>query len=499
MLHLFYNAAVFQVLTSNENNIFTLGYKSEKWSELNSISSAEVRRINDSSWFDIYNTKYVSGHGDLYLVLDRFAFDPTQNITAVSFTDYLSIEIANGNRSNIASIADGPLPWISCEPLLQLNRSNNLHNKIWPENARVTHSFSNVLVRESAIQISRDFLLVVIAFNFLKVAIMLWVLFTDQSEYLVTLGDAASSFLECPDPSTRGQCMLEKGQHLFNLGHRADLDPQVGSYKTFHDRALGIWYPDRLRYSATLPEDRQHFFAIVLIAIGAANFTFPLGNHGVSAWGTASGDTMPFTGGVLFIAWIVNSPQVLLSFCYLALNNICTLMASAEEWNDIANNRKGLRVSRPFGEQRSIYFLQLPYRYAMPLVVTSSVLHWLLSQSFFLVRVEIFERNTAVANDMSKSACGFFSFSLLISFNVALMLLSVIAWIGSRQMQQRLPAAASCSLVISAACHPPKDEVDIHLKQVKWGLVEQASVDGIGHCSLSANPVRKPEVGKIYR
>jgi hypothetical protein len=97
-----------------------------------------------------------------------------------------------------------------------------------------------------------------------------------------------------------------------------------------------------------------------LICIGGANIVFPLASHGVGAWGTASGATMPISGGALRIAWLVNSPQLVLSLCYLALNNICTFLASAEEWNDFARTRKGLRVSRPTAEQRSTYFCSSP-------------------------------------------------------------------------------------------------------------------------------------------
>jgi hypothetical protein len=206
---------------------------------------------------------------------------------------------------------------------------------------------------------------------------------------------------------------------------------------------------------------------------------------------------MPIRGGVLLNAWAVNSPQLVLSMCYLGLNNICTFLASAEEWNNFAHTRKGLRVSQPTGEQRSTYFLQLPYRWATPLMITSGVLHWLLSQSFFLVRVDFFERDSTDPNDKSKSACGFSSLSLLVFFISSFLLMCAIGWAISRRMQQRIPPAASRSLVISASCHPHTDEVDTHLKRVKWGVVEGFGY--VRHCSFSANPVKKPEAGKTYR
>lgn len=216
-------------------------------------------------------------------------------------------------------------------------------------------------------------------------------------------------------------------------------------------------------------------------------------------WSTAADGTVPFNGGVLFNAWKVNFPQIILSFCYLGLNNICTFLASAEEWNNFAHTRKGLRVSRPMAEQRSTYFLQLPYKWAIPLIATSSALHWLLSQTFFLVRVDVYTGDSDTPSNWSRSACGYSSFSLLIFSNVSFLLLCAVGWALFRHMQQKKPSASSCSLVISAACHPPKTEVDTQLKKVKWGAVEQRDVDGAGHCCLSSESVKKPEVGRIYR
>jgi hypothetical protein len=121
--------------------------------------------------------------------------------------------------------------------------------------------------------------------------------------------------------------------------------------------------------------------------VGVINIVFPLGHFGVGAWGAASEDSTNLSEVSIVNAWIANAPQVLLPFCYVGLNNICTFMAAVEEWNHLASTRKGLRVSRPMAEQRSTYFLQLPYQWALPLIIMSGMLHWLLSQSFFLVVV----------------------------------------------------------------------------------------------------------------
>src|SRR5882762_5302147 len=66
-----------------------------------------------------------------------------------------------------------------------------------------------------------------------------------------------------------------------------------------------------------------------------------------------------------------------------------TSMLAGLEWSQMAWQKKSMRVSQtPRGEQRSSYFLQLPYRYAIPLLGFSAVMHWLVSQSIFLIAVE---------------------------------------------------------------------------------------------------------------
>lgn len=232
-----------------------------------------------------------------------------------------------------------------------------------------------------------------------------------------------------------------------------------------------------------------------IACVFGANIIIPFANHRrFRTWGNASDDTMSFGDGILFNAWVANFPQILLSFCYLSVNNICTFLASAEEWNNLADTRKGLRVSRPVGQQRSTYFLQLPYKWAIPLITTSSVLHWLLSQSFFFVQVDTYANGFTD----SRAGCGFSSLSIYIFFIVALMLLCAVGWVATRPAQQKMPIAASCSFVISAACHPPQNTTDVQLMKVKWGVVEKLNLGGTGHCCLSASFVKKPEVGEIY-
>lgn len=61
-------------------------------------------------------------------------------------------------------------------------------------------------------------------------------------------------------------------------------------------------------------------------------------------------------------------------------------MLVADEWNDFIEERKTLSLSSSRGIQRSSYFLSLPYRFALPLMIVSGTIHWLISQSVFVIQ-----------------------------------------------------------------------------------------------------------------
>ena len=227
-----------------------------------------------------------------------------------------------------------------------------------------------------------------------------------------------------------------------------------------------------------------------------------------SRWGTSSTSYMnPAVSqetATLWSAWLSNVPQVLLSFCYFWINIVCTSMAAEQEWNNLGASRKGLRVTQPYGHQRSTYFLQMPYRWSLPLLAISATLHWLMSQAFFLVRTFTLSlgglgddnsRNTIAT---STSAIGFSALSLVVLISILFGLVAVIGAMGLRKREVRVPVVASCSLAISAACHPPPGDANAHLAKVQWGVTEHEVVTGFKHCSLSSKPVTEPEEGKTY-
>ncbi|KAI0466191.1 hypothetical protein F4859DRAFT_527465 [Xylaria cf. heliscus] len=82
---------------------------------------------------------------------------------------------------------------------------------------------------------------------------------------------------------------------------------------------------------------------------------------------------------------IANSPQILFSLCYIALNSLFTYFCVATKWERFASNYIPLRVTEPNGEQKSSYLLQLPYQYSLPIMSLSILFHWLISNTIYVV------------------------------------------------------------------------------------------------------------------
>lgn len=168
------------------------------------------------------------------------------------------------------------------------------------------------------------------------------------------------------------------------------------------------------------------------------------------------------------------------------------------EWASFSLHRKGLRVSSsPQVFQRSTYFLQLPYRFAIPLMFFICTTHWLCSQSMFLVGILVDGEQQVVTVGYSPLA--------IICLNglcVAMILLAFV--VGNRRLKTSIPSPGTCSAFISAMCHVSGDELgeEAAMLPVKWGVTSFDGVDqdgeAYGHCSISYRKVSMPEVGQLY-
>jgi hypothetical protein len=225
-------------------------------------------------------------------------------------------------------------------------------------------------------------------------------------------------------------------------------------------------------------------------------------------WGKADMRSMIYgaTKDLITNAMFVNSPQLVLSWVYFSYNGLLTLLAVAREWESYALHRKGLRISnRQEGKQRSTYFLQLPYRIAIPFMIVSAFLHWLVSQSFFLVSVQVYRYDAAegwvpaLNNAASRFSIGYSPLPMLVGVATGGLLLVGILAAGFAPFKTAMPVVSSCSAAISAACQPlEEDDSEAAISAVQWGVMGRLK-NGFKHCGFSSKDVGQPVVGRSYR
>lgn len=190
-------------------------------------------------------------------------------------------------------------------------------------------------------------------------------------------------------------------------------------------------------------------------------------------------------------------------------------MLIADEWSGFASEPKTLRVSYPKEKQRSTYFISMPYRYAVPIMAVFILMHWLLSQTAFVVRVNQF--NWTGGRDPGWTTSGysiipslFCEFALactndalLITFTaISLGILIMAAWVliaccRTYPVSPGIPLVSTCSLAISANCHKPSTDNEAHISPVSWGIYEEEDNGVTGaRCSFTSCNVHQPEIGQ---
>ena len=232
--------------------------RSDEYVKMNSTMNSSTTpywEMSSTEWSGAYNRQYVSGRGDLYVVIDRIAYSTSQQYNQSSSSESLRSEI-RGSQVSLRELTSESVEWIRL-PTYQDSRSR-------PILAHVAHAFSSKVGHQSRIQISLYFMVIVATFNLFKLAVMLLVLITDRSAYLVTLGDAAASFLKRPDPNTGGKCMLGKEEIFIKLGllplHPVSTDEEA---KDLDMRSKGTWLPRRRPYLFSINRHGKVIYTLI--------------------------------------------------------------------------------------------------------------------------------------------------------------------------------------------------------------------------------------------
>lgn len=124
----------------------------------------------------------------------------------------------------------------------------------------------------------------------------------------------------------------------------------------------------------------------------------------------------------------------------------------------MATRYKALRVTNPKGQQSSTYFLQLPYRYSVPLLAISILLHWVLSGCIYILVTEggyyqnLFSSDGHSGPFGSYMAVGFSTKSIFTMMVLSISLAFTPSLFGLIRLPPTTVVVGSNSLAIAAAC-----------------------------------------------
>jgi hypothetical protein len=395
--------------------------------------------------------------------------------------------------------------------------------------------------------VSKTIVILVCCLNLIKVvsiALMAWI--NQNESTLVTLGDAIASFLNDKDETTTGLCLLSRemvescgtrkkmpssariGMTLFWRMSDSVFGTNQYSIEKLRSRHIRWTVPSIQRYLAGASRSR---WALMLLACMGAlltttAFTIPALDSDrkaevpispVALWsaglGVASYQRVLNVGyfgnkrysrlsSHFFVCVVVaNIIQVTISILYVLYNSLLTSISVAAEWSHYVRTRKPLRVSSPKGFQRSSYFLSLPLKFGLPVMALTSLLHWFISQAVFIIRTNAFFSDGSRDTENDSTSIGYSGLGMILSNVVGTVMIINVIVLGRLKYPvgpDYMPIASTCSLAISAACHPPSQDQDASLLPVQWGVTDWNGK--AGHCSFTtARDLAQPIPGNIYR
>lgn len=541
-LHLMYNSAVFSTLAAQEYDIFVVTedfltgasfnmnetaysahpwwpniiynpdpdfLSNEDWSQAESDlqrarlddlkeNQSSLKRLENEACMKAYGQEFVSAYSDVIVVSS--AINDSNSLLATTLSPIIPNQQGFGTTtyawiciSNPES--QRPFPVGSdCDVGKAATQADSWAVFTFP----VKYCLSRPILERCKLQFSLWIMIIIIICNTVKTTCMV-VMWRQDHKPLVTLGDAIASFLRVPDQTTAKNCLADKGRILGGSWTNVKAKWKAESRFWFRSASLKRWLICNILCCATL------MTAGILLGSGLNNGILP--DRSISyqwklGYGTITSVQLtnlqlPRSGALLITVLIANAPQVLLSFLYLTYNGLYTCMLLADEWSGFARERKALRVTKAEGEfQRSTYRLQLPYKYGIPLVILSGLLHWLVSQSLFLARVTIYDQDGVEDDEISISTCGYSNIALMTTILLGSIVVMLGVVNGFRRYPAGMPLVGSCSAAISAACHPPKADSDAAVLPLMWGAVP--TTKETGHCCFTSFEVTPPVREESY-
>ncbi|KAL4863450.1 hypothetical protein BDV12DRAFT_26814 [Aspergillus spectabilis] len=507
--------------------------------------SDELVKLMPQDCISAYAVNFQSRYGSLVVISDAF----NGSETPIHRIEGQAVPTAGEDQET------DPYEWICADKRGPLERDHRcsydisrvkLRDEWIIRGYKVDYCLAERTPEKCTLEYSLPLAITVIGANFVKAVLICLAALLLRGAPLLTVGDAIASFLRSPDETTVGECLLTREivaargrrddfcrfhaitsetiacclSKLRNVGiplpstfHLGSYSAQPAKEESEHDLLQYTAEPER-RWSSL---SKTRWVTCLFTYISSIGLCIGLLGYGLARMDNSEGiwdsglaavntktmiDTLNWPGGLIPNMLIANVPQLIFSVLYFMVNGILTNMTLAGEWNNFSLQPKGLRVStKPEGYQRRTHFLSLPYRFGVPLITLSALLHWLMSQSIFLVRIVSYTEWQERSPIHDTMTVGYSPPAIVAGVCVGALLPAALIWVGQRRFKSGMPVAGSCSLAIAAACHPrgKKDDekLEIEYDLLRWGA-EPYRPGEVGHCTFSSDKIHPPEDGLIY-
>ncbi|KAH0842981.1 hypothetical protein FOPE_07835 [Fonsecaea pedrosoi] len=560
-LHLVYNSIFYSALATNNYSVlyasesFAQGASYDKTqfpdseecnvTDIQAHAAKDFVRLNNEDCIHAYARDFVEDRRNVIVVVKN---PPANEGSLFKIADNEFPKVITSKYNAFAWICDDPdvvnQTHACCENQWGFVPCSKITPKLvdiadqWSTGGfEVDHCLSEPVESQCHLHFSLILMSVVLAFNILKVVGIAYVTFWLGEAPLVTVGDALQSFLCNPDSTTEGMCLASHSSIVASskLGYKSmpmRYDPQQ---HRFFEAATWKQWAFLLGLFTFVGAGTA-----VCLALGIENLkgdrtiqnAWSIGLNTVKPQNLIMGWNLPGYGNtsIAISTLIANAPQALFSFLYVCYNSLFTVMFLSRELMRFSvtagRGRKYLRVSEAKGEQKSTYFLNLPFKYGIPLLVGSGLMHWLVSQSVFLANIAIIPRDGTVPMQDEITTVAYSPIGMLFLLFLGFVLLVFLIATSFRKLPFGMPIIGSNSMAISAACHLPpgidqSEREEIVLRPLNWGAVpgsgkvmdlgihnpytqsfQSGDLDedgtGFGHCCFSDRVLDPPVKGKFY-
>jgi len=530
-LHLVYNSVFYAAIATNDYNILFATEQFASGGQYDKVRfpDSPAQNISDfqssaSNWTRLNNHDCITQYSQDFITEYR-------NVITV-------INVTTGTNSSLRQVLVNELPqsgylgstydafaWICNDTATMSNaggeyRENSggfvpcglitpdlikIANSWWrSSNYSIAYCLAEPIEADCHLHFAPQFMGPVIAMSVIKVAVMFYIAFRMIDRPLVTLGDAIESFIVYPDPATRGMC-LASGNSLnktFQNSARAGFPPpNPHAFQLKRHRWYNVVSRRQWLFLGTLFTIMFTglivglFFGIRSLSPPTISNAWSLGLGNVRTQNLILGWNIPQLGAstVLITALVANTPQAFLTFLYMIFNTIATLMQEGENWDLFGaytatskrnlrlvskkHTHRYLRVRNPRGQQKASHLLTLPFRYALPLVCLSGLLHWSCSQALYLANISVIPRDGTLPRQDEITTVAFAPQGmvlLLVLLTVMAIMMSIYA---TRHFGGQMVIVGSNSAAISASCHveddvqSQNDRREMVTRRLAWGEI----------------------------